>query len=74
MILLSARGIRKHFGPEPVLDGVTFDVRRGQLLVFGSDTHGSNWDNGVHAFDPFTGRWTHFSPPAPKSSSPSRVQ
>ncbi|HLA83707.1 MAG TPA: ABC-F family ATP-binding cassette domain-containing protein [Thermoguttaceae bacterium] len=27
MILLCVNQIRKHFGPEPVLDGVTFDVR-----------------------------------------------
>jgi ATP-binding cassette subfamily F protein 3 len=33
MILLSAHGIRKHFGPDPVLDGVTFDVRRGQRIA-----------------------------------------
>jgi ATP-binding cassette subfamily F protein 3 len=33
MILLSARGIRKHYGPEPVLNGVTFAVRRGQRIA-----------------------------------------
>ncbi len=33
MILLTVRDIRKHFGPEPVLDGVTFDVRRGQRIA-----------------------------------------
>jgi len=27
VIVLSVDGIRKHYGPEPVLDGVTFDVR-----------------------------------------------
>jgi len=27
MILLSAKAIRKHYGPEALLDGVTFDVR-----------------------------------------------
>jgi ATP-binding cassette subfamily F protein 3 len=27
MIILSCQNIRKHYGPEPVLDGVTFDVR-----------------------------------------------
>jgi ATP-binding cassette subfamily F protein 3 len=32
MILLSVRDIRKHFGPEPVLDGVTFDVRPGDRI------------------------------------------
>ncbi len=33
MILLSVRAIRKHYGPEPVLDGVTFDVHRGQRIA-----------------------------------------
>ncbi|MHB8973660.1 MAG: ABC-F family ATP-binding cassette domain-containing protein [Pirellulaceae bacterium] len=32
MILLSAQDITKHFGPEPVLDGVTFDVRKGERI------------------------------------------
>jgi len=33
MILLEVEGVRKHFGPEPVLDGVTFDVRPGQRIA-----------------------------------------
>ncbi len=32
MILLDVDGVRKHFGPEPVLDGVTFQVRPGQRI------------------------------------------
>jgi len=32
MILLDVVGIRKHFGPEPVLDGVTFQVRPGERI------------------------------------------
>ena len=32
MILLSVQDITKHFGPEPVLDGITFDVRKGERL------------------------------------------
>jgi ATP-binding cassette subfamily F protein 3 len=32
MIVLSAEGIRKHYGPEPVLNGVTFDVHPGQRI------------------------------------------
>ncbi|MBN2217712.1 MAG: ABC-F family ATP-binding cassette domain-containing protein, partial [Pirellulales bacterium] len=32
MILLSVHGIRKHFGPEPTLDGVTFDVRPDERI------------------------------------------
>ncbi|MGW8256388.1 MAG: ABC-F family ATP-binding cassette domain-containing protein [Thermoguttaceae bacterium] len=32
MILLEVKGVRKHFGPDPVLDGVTFDVRPGDRI------------------------------------------
>ncbi len=32
MILLQVEGIQKHFGPEPVLDGVTFDLRPGDRV------------------------------------------
>jgi ATP-binding cassette subfamily F protein 3 len=32
MILLSVSGVTKHYGPEPVLNGVTFDVRRGERI------------------------------------------
>ena len=32
MILLTVQDIRKHYGPEPVLDGVTFDVRQGERV------------------------------------------
>jgi len=31
-VLLEVEAIRKHFGPEPVLDGVTFDVRPGDRI------------------------------------------
>src|SRR5688572_5218694 len=30
MVLLSVSGVTKHFGPEPVLAGATFDVRPGE--------------------------------------------
>src|SRR4051812_1242447 len=30
MLLLSLQNVRKHFGPDPVLDGVTFDLRKGE--------------------------------------------
>jgi ATP-binding cassette subfamily F protein 3 len=33
MILLTATDIRKRFGAEPVLDGVTFDVRAGERVA-----------------------------------------
>jgi ATP-binding cassette, subfamily F, member 3 len=32
MILLGVSNVRKHFGPEPVLDGVTFEVRPGDRI------------------------------------------
>jgi ATP-binding cassette subfamily F protein 3 len=32
MILLSVEGLRKHFGPEPLLAGVTFEVRPGERI------------------------------------------
>jgi ATP-binding cassette subfamily F protein 3 len=32
MILLTVDGVTKHFGPEPVLDGVAFEVRRGDRV------------------------------------------
>ena len=32
-VLLSVEGIRKYYGPEPVLDGVTFDIRAGQHVA-----------------------------------------
>jgi len=37
--------------------GMAFDRKRGTLLIFGSDTHGENWDNSVHEFDPRRRRW-----------------
>ena len=33
MILLSVQKITKHFGPDPVLAGVTFDIRPGQRMA-----------------------------------------
>jgi ATP-binding cassette, subfamily F, member 3 len=32
MILLSVQNLVKHYGPEPVLDGVTFDIRPGERV------------------------------------------
>lgn len=42
--------------------GLAFDSKRGALLVFGSDTHGQNWDNAVHEFDPRRKRWETHQP------------
>jgi len=33
MILFDATNVRKYFGPEPVLDGVTFEVRAGERIA-----------------------------------------
>lgn len=48
--------------------GIAYDAKRGTLLVFGSNTHGLDWDNAVHEFDPATARWTTHYPPAPRES------
>lgn len=32
MILLDVKGVIKHFGPQPVLDGVSFEVRPGEKI------------------------------------------
>lgn len=46
--------------------GMVFDSRRGSLLIFGSDTHGINWDNSVHEFLIREKRWeTHYPPAGP---------
>ncbi|PWG61459.1 kelch repeat-containing protein [Sediminicurvatus halobius] len=48
--------------------GAAYDRRRGHLLLFGSDTHGRDWDNTVHRFDPATRRWQRSHPPADPDS------
>lgn len=48
--------------------GAAFDTRRGRLLVFGSDTHGLDWDNVVHEFDPASGRWSAHGSPSERAS------
>ncbi len=42
--------------------GIAYDSKRGTLLVFGSDTHGQNWDNAVHEFDPRRKGWETHQP------------
>jgi len=48
--------------------GLAYDSKRGTLLIFGSNTHGLDWDNEVHEFDPVTARWETHYPRAPKES------
>ena len=45
--------------------GIAFDRRRGQLLLFGSDTHGRDWDNRLHRFDPARPGWSRLGEPVP---------
>ena len=48
--------------------GMAFDSRRGSLLIFGSDTHGEDWDNAVHEFQPGPKRWeTHYAAAGPET-------
>lgn len=44
--------------------GIALDTLRSRLLVFGSDTHGRNWDNAVRAFDLRKRQWTTLHPAA----------
>lgn len=39
--------------------GLAYDSTRGSLLVFGSDTHGEDWDNVIHEFIPNERKWLH---------------
>lgn len=44
--------------------GIAYDTQRATFYIFGSDTHGENWDNSVHEFDPETRSWSTHYPPA----------
>ena len=48
--------------------GMTFVSNRGTLLIFGSDSHGENWDNSVHEFSPLTLEWIDHYPASPKET------
>ena len=39
--------------------GLAYDSTRGSLLVFGSNTHGEDWDNVVHESIPRRREWVH---------------
>lgn len=43
--------------------GAAYDTYRKKYFVFGSDTHGENWDNSIHEFDPLILRWSEHYPP-----------
>jgi len=48
--------------------GLAFDSKRDRLLIFGSNSHGENWDNSVHEFNILTLKWTtHYPASSPKS-------
>lgn len=38
------------------------------MVIFGSDTHGTDWDNTVHVYDPATNRWERLGESAPKGT------
>lgn len=42
--------------------GAAYDTHRNKYFVFGSDTHGENWDNSIHEFDPLILRWLDHYP------------
>lgn len=43
--------------------GAAYDTHRKKYFVFGSNTHGENWDNSIHEFDPLILRWSdHYAP------------
>ena len=48
--------------------GSAWDSRRGRLLVFGSDTHGKNWDNSLYYFELRQLRWSQVSQADPVES------
>ncbi|MEL7401107.1 MAG: hypothetical protein AAFN68_11125, partial [Pseudomonadota bacterium] len=54
--------------PRQVHSGSAFDQKRNRLLIFGSDTHGRDWDNSVRAFDLDTLSWSSLSDQQPFSN------
>lgn len=44
--------------------GIAFNSKNGHLIVFGSDTHGENWDNSIHEFDPVNEKWISHNMPS----------
>lgn len=48
--------------------GAVYDSLRGRLMLFGSDTHGLDWDNRIHVFDPDLRAWDHLREESAPSS------
>ncbi len=48
--------------------GSCFDIRRGQLILFGSNTHGRDWTNSPLVFDPVSLEWTRLYPDDDRST------
>ena len=48
--------------------GLAYDSKRGSLLIFGSNTHGEDWDNTMHEFLPVQRRWKQHGSDAPQNS------
>ena len=48
--------------------GAIYDSRRGTILIFGSDTHGLDWDNEIHEFNPVEEKWSRHYRRARKES------
>jgi hypothetical protein len=48
--------------------GMAYDSKRQSLLIFGSDTHGEDWDNVVHEFMINQRRWVQHGKYNPKDS------
>jgi len=42
--------------------GSAFDTRRGQIIIFGSDTHGEDWSNSPLSFDVASLTWSRLYP------------
>ena len=48
--------------------GLAYDSKRGSLLIFGSNSHGNDWDNTIHEFLPIQRRWIEHGSNAPQNS------
>jgi hypothetical protein len=48
--------------------GSCFDSKRGQLILFGSNTHSKDWKNCLYFFDPVSLKWTASYPQDDKST------